>query len=64
MYSIYDTDGKTIELGLNYSAFVVVTFTPAYKKYLDNFTDFISAPSDTFTLTRRIGSPFTGSKID
>ena len=63
LYNIYDTDGKTIELGLNYSAFVVVTFTPAYKKYLDNFTDFISAPSDTFTLTRRIEAPSLDQKL-
>lgn len=62
-HQIFDTDGDPIVKGQSYCAFVIVTFTNEYKKLLDNFNDFISAPSTPFIITRRIAAPFLSQAV-
>lgn len=53
----YDTDGDPISLGQNYAAFVMAVYEVEYKKTLNNFEDFLSAPSSTFMLQQVLNSP-------
>lgn len=46
-----DSDGDKIELGTNYAVFILALYTDKYKKKINNFEDFISAPSALFCLT-------------
>jgi hypothetical protein len=46
-----DADGDVISYGQPYVAFLLATYTQAYKRALNNFDDYLSAPSDTFVLT-------------
>jgi len=60
----FDTDGEPIELGQNYTVFVLAVYETAYKKNLNNFEDYLSAPSSTFMLTDQLISPnFDQAKI-
>ncbi|PCI96273.1 MAG: hypothetical protein COB15_10915 [Flavobacteriales bacterium] len=59
-----DTDGDPIALGQNYSAFVLAVYDTAYKKNLNNFEDYLSAPSATFMLTNQLVAPqFNDAKV-
>jgi hypothetical protein len=53
----FDTDGDAIGLGQNYAVFVLAVYETAYKKNLNNFEDYLSAPSATFMLTDLLFSP-------
>jgi len=46
-----DSDGDKITLGVNYAVFVLALYTEQYKKKINNFEDFLSAPSAMFCLT-------------
>lgn len=52
---IIDSDGDKMELGVQYTVFVLVAFTEDYKKRINNFDDYLSAPSQVFTLTNKLG---------
>lgn len=49
-----DTDGKDIDLGINYVVFVMAVYTDTYKRTINNFSDFLSAPSPSFCITQQI----------
>lgn len=52
--TLKDSDGDTIELGENYTVFVFAVYMDSYKKKINNFEDFLSAPSFTFCLTNNL----------
>lgn len=52
-----DSDGDTLKLGVNYVVFVMAVYCQDYKKKLNVFDDFISAPSATFTIATQLPKP-------
>lgn len=64
-FTIQDSDGDDIKLGVRYVVFVLALYTDDYKKKLNCFDDFLSAPSPSFKLTNKLvavsGSTITGS---
>jgi hypothetical protein len=46
-----------MQLGQKYVAFILTVFTDEYKKGINNFDDYLSAPSAAFKLTNRLVSP-------
>ena len=52
-----DSDGDSIQLAVGYVVFVLAVFTDEYKKEINNFDDYLSAPSLPFTLTNNLASP-------
>lgn len=49
-----DTDGEEVAFGTDYVIFVMAKYQEAYKKEINNFEDFISAPSWKFTLRHQL----------
>ncbi|WP_316632406.1 hypothetical protein [uncultured Flavobacterium sp.] len=49
-----DSDNDPLELGQNYVAFLLIIFTEPYKKEINTFDEYLSAPSETFTLTQTL----------
>lgn len=54
---LLDSDGEHMQLGQKYAVFVLTVFTEDYKKGINNFDDYLSAPSATFKLTNKLVSP-------
>ncbi|MBI3134477.1 MAG: hypothetical protein HYZ14_07340 [Bacteroidetes bacterium] len=54
---LYDTDNEAMEMGESYVIFVMAVFTEQYKKALNNFDDYLTAPSASFVLTNELSSP-------
>ncbi|NQY07939.1 MAG: hypothetical protein HRT71_00280 [Flavobacteriales bacterium] len=52
-----DVNGNSLKLGQNYCAFVMAVYSLDYKKAINNFEDFLSAPSATFNVTTPMNSP-------
>lgn len=52
--NLKDSDGDDITLGTGYVVFLMAVYTDAYKKSINNFSDFLSAPSSSFTLTSQL----------
>lgn len=52
-----DSDGDGLEHGQKYVVFVLAVFVEEYKKLINNFDDFLTAPSSMFTLTNKLASP-------
>lgn len=48
---LVDTNGKPLSTGTSYVAFVMAVFTDEYKRKVNNFSDYLSAPSLAFTMT-------------
>lgn len=46
-----DSDNDPLILGQNYVAFLLIVFSEKYKRGINTFDDFLSAPSETFELT-------------
>ncbi|WDF65950.1 hypothetical protein [Flavobacterium sp. KACC 22763] len=46
-----DSDNDPLVLGENYVAFLLIIFTENYKKEINTFDEYLSAPSETFALT-------------
>ncbi|WP_337966026.1 hypothetical protein [uncultured Flavobacterium sp.] len=46
-----DSDNDPLILGENYVAFLLIVFTESYKKEINTFDEYLSAPSETFELT-------------
>jgi len=55
--SMQDTDGEAMQPGTDYVVIVLAVFTPDYKKTLNVFSDYLSAPSTKFSLTNKLISP-------
>lgn len=48
---LYDSDGDPIGPGINYVVFVIAVFTHQYKQAINTFDGYLSASSETFSLT-------------
>lgn len=55
-YMLNDTDGDPVETGTAYVVFIVAVLDDEYKKHLNNYDDFISAPSSDFTLVNQLAA--------
>ena len=52
-----DTDGDEMELGKNYVIFVLAMLDIDYKKAINTFDDYLTAPSAVFCLQNKISAP-------
>ncbi|WP_299114009.1 hypothetical protein [uncultured Winogradskyella sp.] len=55
---LYDSDGEELKLGEEYVVFVYAILDDDYKKTINNFDDYITAPSATFKLTTVLEKAF------
>lgn len=53
---LLDIDGNNIDLGTNYVVFLMGVYTDEYKRSINNFSDFLSAPSLPFTITTHLNA--------
>jgi len=53
---VTDSENKPIELGEDYVVFVMAIFTDDYKRKTNCYDDYLSAPSQVFTLTTELHS--------
>ncbi|HWY37765.1 MAG TPA: hypothetical protein VNY73_04355 [Bacteroidia bacterium] len=53
-YVLQDSDGEDIELGKRYVVFLMATYQEDYKKKINDFSDFLSAPSPSFILANKL----------
>lgn len=53
---LQNSEGKPLELGKEYVVFVLATFTTAYKKIINTFDDYLSAPSKMFLIQNQLNS--------
>jgi hypothetical protein len=49
-----DSDGEILKLGEKYVVFVMAVYKDDFKREINNFDDFLSAPSQEFILTEKI----------
>ncbi|HTR00571.1 MAG TPA: hypothetical protein VMH83_11295 [Candidatus Acidoferrum sp.] len=49
---VFDSEGERVKPGVSYVVFLYIAVAQAYKKYINNFDDLLSAPSDAFVLTQ------------
>jgi hypothetical protein len=52
-----DSNGEVLALGESYVIFVMAQFELEYKKSLNNFEDYLTAPSAPFSITNQLSSP-------
>ncbi|WP_298507603.1 hypothetical protein [uncultured Kordia sp.] len=55
-----DSEGESLELGKEYVVFVMAVFTNAYKKIINTFDDYLSAPSKKFVLKNQLSAANAG----
>jgi len=60
---IIDSDGEPLALGKNYVVFLLSVFSDQYKREINNFDDFLSAPSKEFLITNAL-TPVDGDIIE
>ncbi|NTE05728.1 hypothetical protein G6M26_21050 [Agrobacterium tumefaciens] len=60
---IIDSDGEPLVLGKNYVVFLLAVFSDQYKREINNFDDFLSAPSKEFLITNAL-TPVDGDTIE
>jgi hypothetical protein len=53
---LFDTDGNQLELGKDYVIFVLIVFTNDYKKSINNFDDYLTAPSKMFSIHKQLNA--------
>jgi len=53
-YVLQDSDGEVIKQGANYVAFLSAVYRDEYKKKINNYDDFLSAPSSPFCFTNKL----------
>lgn len=53
-YVLQDSDGDAITTGTNYVVFVMAVYVDEYKRKINVFDDFLSAPSQYFVLTNKL----------
>jgi hypothetical protein len=51
-----DSDNKPMQLGTKYKVFVMAVYQTKYKKEINNFDDYLSAPSRSFVLTNLLSA--------
>ncbi|MFH7015516.1 hypothetical protein [Flavobacterium sp. FlaQc-47] len=51
---LLDSDNEPLSLGESYVAFLLIIFSENYKKEINTFDEYLSAPSETFTLTHTL----------
>jgi hypothetical protein len=56
---LLDSDNEALVLGQDYVAFLLIIFTENYKKEINTFDEYLSAPSETFTLTHTLNNADT-----
>lgn len=54
---LVDSDGEKMILGAEYVIFVMAELMTEYKKNINDYSDYLSAPSAPFTLTNKLTSP-------
>lgn len=54
---LLDSDGNKMVLGVKYVVFVLAEFMTSYKKNINDFSDYLSAPSAMFNLSNFLSSP-------
>ncbi|WP_158992503.1 hypothetical protein [Mucilaginibacter sp. L196] len=54
---LLDSDGEPMELGQDYVVFVLTEFMDDYKKAINDFDNYLSAPSAPFRLTNQLTAP-------
>ncbi len=54
---LLDSDGDPMKLGVKYAVFVFAQLEEDYKKLINTFDDYLSAPSESFVLTVDLVSP-------
>lgn len=54
--AVTDSDNEEIKLGENYVVFVMAIYTDEYKRKINCYDDYLSAPSQVFTLTTKLES--------
>ncbi|MCH2193463.1 hypothetical protein [Kordia sp.] len=57
---LLDSEGNKLELGSEYVIFVMAVFTNTYKKSINTFDDYLSAPSKKFVLKNQLSSANAG----
>ncbi|CAM1367371.1 conserved hypothetical protein [Tenacibaculum sediminilitoris] len=57
MSDLNDVDGERMKLGEKYVVFVFAVLENQYKKVINTFDDYLSAPSALFTLTNKLTAP-------
>ncbi|MEP2935612.1 MAG: hypothetical protein ABJM06_07825 [Gilvibacter sp.] len=57
LHDISDVEGNDIELGEDYVAFVFAVYDDKYKTILNDFSNYLSAPSQPFTLQKELRLP-------
>ncbi len=55
-YVLYDTDNEPLKLGAKYVVFMMAEYTTSYKKLLNDYADFLSAPTAPFTFTNKLAA--------
>ncbi|WGH75710.1 hypothetical protein P8625_00680 [Tenacibaculum tangerinum] len=55
--ALEDTDEDALQLGENYVVFVLASLSSTYKKLINNFEDYLTAPSASFSLTNQLIAP-------
>ncbi|CAD0009115.1 synaptonemal complex protein 1 [Flavobacterium salmonis] len=53
---LVDTDNEVIVLGEKYVIFLLTVFTDEYKKGINTYDDYLSAPSETFSLKKTVNA--------
>lgn len=53
---LLDSDNEVLVLGQNYVAFLLIIFTENYKKEINTFDEYLSAPTETFALTHTLNN--------
>jgi predicted nucleic acid-binding Zn-ribbon protein len=51
---LFDTDGEMIVLGEKYVIFLLTVFTEEFKKGINTYDDYLSAPSETFSIKKTL----------
>jgi hypothetical protein len=54
---VKDSDGDAMKLGQEYTVFILGEYTKEYKQRINNFEDYLSAPSAEFMMTHTLRSP-------
>ncbi|QHI37230.1 hypothetical protein IMCC3317_26080 [Kordia antarctica] len=58
---LQDSEGKALVLGKEYVVVVFATFKTAYKKIINTFDDYLSAPSKMFMLENQLNAVFSNA---
>jgi hypothetical protein len=55
-YTLQDSDGEPITTGTNYVVYVMAVYVDEYKRKINVFDDFLSAPSQSFVLVNALNA--------